>query len=159
MANKLHILNRRIQTAQTETLNTKSHDPDRAEIPISDTWRKRSYRNEVTVINDKATKATFRFRAMMASSGDPISSRADWLIKWLQGRSIRRKQRTRQEKIGVPRGLRAYGKVKLISLRSVIFDYIVVLIIYWWFIARWQMTNLLRFYFHLITKTHKNDML
>ena len=81
MANKLHILNRRIQTAQTETLNTKSHDPDRAEIPISDTWRKRSYRNEVTVINDKATKATFRFRAMMASSGDPISSRADWLIK------------------------------------------------------------------------------
>ena len=31
--NKLHILNRRIQTAQTETLNTKSQDPDRAEIP------------------------------------------------------------------------------------------------------------------------------
>ena len=29
-----------------------------------------------------------------------------------------------------PPGLRAYGKVKLISLRSVIFDYIVVLIIY-----------------------------
>ena len=38
--NELHILNRRIQTAQTETLNTKSQDPDRAEIPDQEfkTW-------------------------------------------------------------------------------------------------------------------------
>ena len=62
----------------------------------------------------KKGKPLLNFRAKEGVKTLPVTSRADWLIKWLTGK-INAPRQKKEKNNRVSRGLRAYGKVKLIS--------------------------------------------